>query len=83
VLVYEVRVRPQLTPAVLPPGDAELEMRAAEEPLKSDLDVKGLKAQVLDRIEELEEREREREELFAELVPRWRREDAELLVAVS
>ena len=49
--------------------DAELEMRAAEEPLKSDLDVKGLKAQVLDRIEELEERERKREELFAELVP--------------
>ncbi len=48
---------------------AELEMRAAEEPLKSDLDVKGLKAQVLTRIEELEEREREREELLAELVP--------------
>lgn len=35
---------------------AELEMRAAEEPLRSDLDVKGLKAQVLGRIEELEER---------------------------
>jgi hypothetical protein len=31
-------------------------MRAAEEPLKSDLDVKGLKAQVLERIEVLEER---------------------------
>jgi hypothetical protein len=44
-------------------------MRIAEEPLKSDLDVAGLKAQVLARIEELEEREREREELLAELVP--------------
>ena len=41
--------------------------RAAEEPLKSDLDVAGLKAQVLGRIEELEERERE--ELLSELVP--------------
>jgi uncharacterized protein (UPF0335 family) len=33
------------------------------------MDVKGLKAQVLERIEVLEEREREREELLAELVP--------------
>src|SRR5918995_1702257 len=48
---------------------AELEMRAAEEPLKSDLDVAGLKSQVLERIEVLEEREREREELLSELVP--------------
>ena len=48
---------------------SELEMRAAEEPLKSDLDVAGLKAQVLGRIEELEAREREREELLSELVP--------------
>jgi hypothetical protein len=48
---------------------AELEMRAAEEPLRSDLDVAGLKAQVLGRIEELEAREREREELLAEIVP--------------
>jgi hypothetical protein len=48
---------------------AELEMRAAEEPLSSDLDVAGLKAQVLGRIEELEAREREREELLSELVP--------------
>ena len=47
----------------------ELEMRAAEEPLKSDLDVAGLKAQVLGRIEELEAREREREGLLAGLVP--------------
>jgi hypothetical protein len=39
---------------------AELKMRAAEEPLRTDLDVKGLKAQVLRRIETLEERERER-----------------------
>jgi len=30
-------------------------MRAAEEPLKSNLDVAGLKAQVLERIEEIEE----------------------------
>ena len=44
-------------------------MRAAEEPLQSDLDVAGLKAQVLGRIEELEERERQREDLLAELVP--------------
>ena len=48
---------------------AELEMRAAEEPLKADLDVAGLKSQVLGRIEELEAREREREEMLAELVP--------------
>jgi len=47
----------------------ELEMRAAEEPLGSDLDVKGLKAQVLGRVEELEARERERKELLAEPVP--------------
>jgi hypothetical protein len=44
-------------------------MRAAEEPLKGDMDVKGLKAQVLERIEELEERERERQELLAQLIP--------------
>ena len=31
--------------------------------------MRGLKAQVLGRIEELEAREREREELLAELVP--------------
>ncbi len=48
---------------------AELGMRAAEEPLRSDLDVAGLKAQMLGRIEELEAREREREELLSELVP--------------
>jgi hypothetical protein len=46
---------------------AELEMRAAEEPLRSDLDVAGLKAQVLGRIEELKRREREREEMLAEV----------------
>jgi len=44
-------------------------MRAAEEPLRSDLDAAGLKAQVLGRIEELEAREREREEMLAEVVP--------------
>jgi hypothetical protein len=43
----------------------ELGMRAAEESLRSDLDVKGLRAQVLGRIEELEEQEREKEELLA------------------
>jgi uncharacterized protein (UPF0335 family) len=42
-------------------------MRAAEEPLRSDLDVGGLKAQVLGRIEELEAQEREREELLTEI----------------
>jgi hypothetical protein len=31
-------------------------MRPAEEPLRSDLDVAGLKAQMLERIEELEAR---------------------------
>jgi uncharacterized protein (UPF0335 family) len=40
-------------------------MRAAEEPVKTDLDVKGLKAQVLERIEVLEKRG----ELLADLVP--------------
>jgi hypothetical protein len=44
-------------------------MRTAEESLRSDLDVAGLKAQVLARIEELEAREREREKLHSELVP--------------
>jgi uncharacterized protein (UPF0335 family) len=44
-------------------------MRAAEGPLRSDLDVAGLKAQVLGRIEVLEEREREGEETLSELVP--------------
>jgi hypothetical protein len=39
-------------------------MRAAEEPLISDLDVKGLKAQVLGRLAVLEEREREKELLL-------------------
>jgi hypothetical protein len=48
---------------------AELEMRAAEEPLKSDLDAQGLRTQVLKRVEEFEEREREKEEILLELVP--------------
>jgi hypothetical protein len=48
---------------------AELEMRAAEEPLQADLDVAGLRAQVLGRIEVLEARERERGEILSELVP--------------
>jgi hypothetical protein len=39
---------------------AELEMRVAAEPLKADLDLAGLKVQVLGRIEVLEELERER-----------------------
>jgi hypothetical protein len=63
---------------------AELEMRAAEEPLRSDLDVAGLEAQVLGRLEELEAREREREELLSELVParEERGYDAETLKAM-
>ena len=48
---------------------AELEMRAAEEPLRADLDVKGLKAQVLERIEVLEGQERERQEILSGLIP--------------
>ena len=44
---------------------AELGMRAAEEPLRSDLDVRGLRAQVLERIEILEEQEREKDRLLA------------------
>src|SRR4028119_1995268 len=47
----------------------ELEMRASEEPLRSELDVKGLRAQVLGRIEELEAREREKEALLAQVDP--------------
>ncbi len=43
-------------------------MRAAEEPLRTDPDVAGIKAQVLERIEVLEEQEREREELRAEVL---------------
>jgi hypothetical protein len=34
----------------------ELEMRAAEEPLRSNLDVAELRSRVLERVEELEER---------------------------
>ncbi len=48
---------------------AELEMRATVEPLKPDLDVAGLKAQVLERIETLEKQERERQELLSGLIP--------------
>ena len=48
---------------------SELEMRVAEEPLRTDLDVARLKAQVLERIEVLEEQERERQELLSELIP--------------
>jgi len=44
-------------------------MRAAEEPVRFDLDVAGHRAQVLGRIEELESRQREREEILSELVP--------------
>ena len=62
----------------------ELEMRAAEAPLDADLDVKGLRAQVLGRIEGLEEREREKKELLAELVPAMeaRGHDSEAVKAV-
>ena len=48
---------------------AELEMREAEGPLKADLDVAGLKAQMLERLEVLEEQERERQEILSELIP--------------
>jgi hypothetical protein len=51
------------------PKAAEFEMRAAEETLRSDLDVAGLKAQVIGRLEELEAREQVREVLLAELIP--------------
>ena len=59
-------------------------MRAVDEPLKGDLDEAGLKAQVLGRIEELEAREREREEILSELVPAMesRGYDTEALKAV-
>jgi uncharacterized protein (UPF0335 family) len=40
-------------------------MRAAEEPLRSDFDVAGLRARVLERVEELEEREN----LLSEILP--------------
>jgi hypothetical protein len=51
------------------PRAAELEIRAVEELLRSDLRRAGLRAQVLERIEELEAREREAEEILSELVP--------------
>ena len=59
-------------------------MRTAKEHLKSDLDVKGLKAQVLGRIETLEERDREREEILSEIVPAMeaRGHDTQALKAV-
>jgi uncharacterized protein (UPF0335 family) len=41
----------------------------AEEPLKSDLDVAGLRDQVLRRIEVLEDQERERQEMLSKLGP--------------
>jgi hypothetical protein len=48
---------------------AELGMRAAEEPLRSDFDVAGLRTRVLERVEELDAQEREAEEILSELVP--------------
>jgi hypothetical protein len=54
--------------SVLPQGGGAW-IRAAEEPLRSDLRRAGLRAQVLERIEELEAREREAEEILSELVP--------------
>jgi uncharacterized protein (UPF0335 family) len=47
---------------------AELEMRVAEEHLQADLDVQGLRTQILERVEELEAREREREDVVAQVV---------------
>ena len=54
---------------MLPQGRRARDAGADKEPLRSDLDVKGIKAQVLGRTEVVEAREREREELVAELVP--------------
>ena len=47
----------------------ELEIRAAGDPLRSDLDVAGLKSQALGRIEELKTRERDRQDILGKLVP--------------
>jgi hypothetical protein len=47
---------------------AELEVRAAEALLPAGLDVKGFRAQVLERLEVLEDRERERQALLTGLV---------------
>ncbi len=49
------------------PQAVKLEMRTSGEPVRGNLDDAGLKAQVLGRIEILEEREREKEELLAGL----------------
>ena len=48
---------------------AELEMQAAQESLRSDLAMAGLKAQVLGRTEVLEARERERREVVLVVAP--------------
>ena len=47
---------------------AELEVRAAEALLPAGLDVKGFRAQVLERLEVLEDREHERQEPLTGLV---------------
>jgi hypothetical protein len=57
-----------VAPAELPQGGRARDA-GGRGTLRSDLEVKGIKAQVLARIEALEEREREKEELLAELVP--------------
>jgi len=63
------RTEPRTLPtSELRPGAAEREMRAAVEPVKTDLDVAGLKEQVLRRIEVLEEQERERQELLTDVL---------------
>jgi hypothetical protein len=48
---------------------AYLTFEAAEQPLDANLDVAGLKEQVLGRLETLEKREREWQELLIEIVP--------------
>ncbi len=49
-------------------------MRAAEQPLEANLDVAWLKEQVLERLETLEPRERERESSWPSSCPSWRLE---------
>ena len=53
---------------MLPEGGGARDAGSRSPLLEPDLDLKGLRAQVLERIEVLEEREREKQELLAKLV---------------